>query len=130
MAKGRKPIATKKAETSIEEEENARAVDEREDKEMSAEGDLADEETDTKAVAPAAEEEDADKTGDADVAAGSDDEEEDRPQDALALAVRLRAAGEPDAITLARAWAGLKPGEIAAKIELRQSIRAAVATAR
>jgi hypothetical protein len=89
------------------------------------------------------EEDDDDEAGNADASAGGDDEEDDdavtrkakaqedeQADDALALAVRLRAAGEPDAIALAKAWAGLTPSEIAAKIELRRNIRAAIATAR
>jgi ATP-dependent protease ClpP protease subunit len=141
MAKGRRPLA-KKAEAPIEEEESARAVEERKDEETSAESDPPEEETKTEATAPAPEEDD-DEAGNADASAGDDDEEDDgavarkakaqedeETDDALALAVRLRAAGEPDAVALARAWAGLKPDEIAAKIELRRSIRAAIATAR
>jgi ATP-dependent protease ClpP protease subunit len=142
MTRRRKPVLNR-AETPIEEEESARAVEEREDEETSAEGDLPEGKTETEAVAPAPEEDDNDEAGNADASAGGDDEEDDdavarkakaledeEADDALALAVRLRAAGEPDAIVLARAWAGLAPSEIAAKIELRRNIRAAIATAR
>jgi ATP-dependent protease ClpP protease subunit len=140
MAKRRKPVSNK-AETPIEEEESARAVEAREDEETSAEGDPPEGKTETEVVAPAPEEDDNDEAGNADASAGGDDEEDDvasakkaqedeEADDALALAVRLRAAGESDAIALARAWAGLTPSEIAAKIELRLSIRAAIATAR
>jgi ATP-dependent protease ClpP protease subunit len=140
MTRRRKPVLNR-AETPIEEEESARAVEEREDEETSAEGDLPEGKTETEVVAPAPEEDDNDEAGNADASAGGDDEEDDaasakkaqedeEADDALALAVRLRAAGESDAIALAKAWAGLTPSEIAAKIELRRNIRAAIATAR
>lgn len=154
MAKGRKPLAKKAATPTEEELEAKRAAEQTtEEEETSAEGGAPEEEeTKSKAADPAApEEEDADdaeetdESDDADDAEDGDEEDEDAPAakkakkamkeeeesyDALALAARLRAAGEPEPVVLAKAWAGLKPGEIAAKLDLRRGVRAAVATAR
>ena len=147
MAKRGKPFA-KKAATPTEEEIEAKRAAERDEhqedeEETSAEGDAPEEaETNSKAAdssasekeEPEASEDDEDAETEAKSkkaktkAEDADDEEED--YDALALAARLRAAGEPNPVALAKAWAGLRPDEIAAKLDLRRSIRAAVATAR
>jgi len=147
MAKRGKLIARKAAAPTEEEIEVKRAAEEREEKEeeeQTSAGDDAPEEEEINLKAadssapekeePEASEDDEDAETEAKSkkaktkAEDADDEEED--YDALALAARLRAAGEPNPVALAKAWAGLRPDEIAAKLDLRRSIRAAIATAR